>query len=251
MTNHSAPLDISRDKYTWHSEFIELAAHDLQSPLRKLSVLTERLISKYNNVPGIEVQSYLTRINSCISDMRSLIDGFSSLVSITPTSMNYLACDTGSIVKKVVQDMAPVIQQKQVTVSVSPMPVLYADKTQLEILFKKILENAVLFGKEETQPRIDITSKPLTPADQDKFNLAPGVVYHQLQVEDNGIGFDQEYAEKIFWPLVRLNGKSSFPGNGLGLALCEKIVANHQGILYAEGIENKGAKFTIILPEKI
>ena len=123
------------------------------------------------------------------------------------------------------------------------------DAEQYCCLFKNLLENAIKFSKKDSVPNIQIRSSVVSPEEKDQFNLEGDRLYYKIEITDNGIGFKKDYTEKIFRPFVRLHGKSQFPGNGMGLAICKKIMNVHHGIIYAESLENEGARFTLVLPE--
>jgi light-regulated signal transduction histidine kinase (bacteriophytochrome) len=236
-----------------YAEFIDIATHDLEAPLRKLSMLIERLTSKYKNISenDAETLEWITRINGCIRDMRSLIDGLSELAAVNENPMGYASCNVGKIVKEVLHDLEPVIKEKKAVIKESNLPTIQGMETQLNQLFKNLLENAIRFGKKNISPQIDISSYRINDEEKKLSDLQQTRVYYKIEISDNGIGFKQEYAQKIFQPFVRLNGKSAFAGNGLGLAICKKIIDNHKGILFAESMENTGTRFILILPETL
>jgi light-regulated signal transduction histidine kinase (bacteriophytochrome) len=235
-----------------YSEFIDIAVHDLQAPLRKLSVFIEKLTAKYTDVSqnDVQTQEWLTRINGCITDMRSLIDGLSELAGVTTDSMKPGPCDISEIVKEVLQELDPVIKEKKAVIIESPLPIIEGDEVQLKQLFKNVLENAIRFSKKNISPKIEIRCFGLTDEEKNISALQQTKQYYKMEISDNGIGFKQEYAQKIFQPFVRLNGKSAFAGNGLGLVICKRVVDNHQGILFAEGMDT-GSRFILIIPETL
>ena len=229
-----------------YAEFIELAAHDLDAPLRKLSVLIDRMIMRID--PVKDIQDYITRIQACLSDMRTMIDSLSILSGFSAVGTKEDTCDIEKIVTKTRNDLQKQ-EQNKITVISSSLPVIKGDSEQYEQLFKNLLANAIRFSKKDILPVIEIKSEPVRTEEVKRFNLREDKVYFRITIKDNGIGFRQEYSEMIFNPFVRLNGKSEYPGNGIGLAICKKIVENHHGIIYAEGDENSGAVFIVILPQ--
>lgn len=230
-------------------EFIDLASHDLQAPLRKLGVLTERLTSKYKNDDSPEVQEYVRRIQACIGDMRSLIDGLGELANAIPEESDYTNCDLNGLLQKVIQEFDMQVQATQATITVGPMPKVKGDVLQLRQLFRQVIQNSLRFTKKDVPVKVNVCAEAIDDAEKIRRQLKVDTTYYQVEISDNGIGFNPEDAEKIFRPLVRLNGKSAFEGNGLGLAICEKIVSNHGGIIFAESEKNAGSRFRIILPE--
>ena len=111
------------------------------------------------------------------------------------------------------------------------------------------MENAIKFAKKNVPPKISITEDQISDEEKKIVPFPDGNNYHKIAICDKGIGFNQANAEKIFEPFIRLHSKSEYEGNGLGLAICKKIVSNHRGIIYAEGNENEGSRFVLILPE--
>jgi signal transduction histidine kinase len=233
-----------------YNEFIDIAAHDLDAPLRKLNVLIERLTSKYNTEEE-EIKNYTQRINSCVTSMRSLIDDLASLSKVNTTSLKIVSCDTGMIVREILKELAPIIQGKKASVTYEDLPAIEADKAQLHQLLKHVLQNALTFTNKNVVPVIAINSEILTPEENKYHGLLTGKNYYKIDITDNGAGFNPEMAGKIFRPFVRLHSKSAFAGNGIGLAICNRIIKNHGGKIYAVSNENAGSRFTIILPETL
>jgi signal transduction histidine kinase len=120
---------------------------------------------------------------------------------------------------------------------------------QYHQLFKNLIENALKFTRKGVVPELCISSESVGEDEKIFFNLPLRKNYYKIEVSDKGIGFNQVNAERIFEPFVRLHSKSEYEGSGLGLSICKKIAGNHDGIIYAEGSENEGSRFTLILPE--
>lgn len=240
-----------RDTYEKeYMDFIDLAAHELDAPLRKLNILVERLTDKFETVTkNKEAQSYIERIDHCVSDMRALIDELSSLATVMSDKMEYSSCDTGAIMQQVVQSLLVPVNSKKAVITILSMPVIAGDAGQYTRLFRNLLENAIKFTREDSFPEVHVRSSILALQEKDRFKLPLEKIYHKIEIIDNGIGFKNEYAEKIFQPFVRLHGKSKYGGTGIGLAICKKIVQNHSGVIYAEGHEDKGSRFVLLLPE--
>jgi len=246
--NNIGPLkDKSASNYQKdYAEFIELAAHDLDAPLRKLSVLIDRMVMRID--PVSDIGDYNTRIQACLSDMRSMIDSLSVLAGFSSMVTKNDTCEIEKIITKTTNDLQKQ-EQNKITITSSSLPVLQGDSEQYELLFKNLLANAIRFHKKDILPIIEIRSESLSTEEIKRFNLGEHKVYFRITIKDNGIGFRQDYSDIIFNPFVRLNGKSEYPGNGIGLSICKKIVENHHGIIYAEGDENSGARFVLILPQ--
>jgi signal transduction histidine kinase len=244
MNRLSRLIDQYKENYV---SFIDMAAHDLLSPLRKLSVLAERLVSKYENA-NPDVQTHVARIESCIDNVRSLIKGLSELAALRVDPGHFSECDLQEILQEIIKEMPDEIKNRQAVIEAGSLPVIKGSRNQLHQLLKHIIGNALVFTK-ANPVQITIHSSPCTDEEKKRFALNMGSGYHRIEIADNGIGFNSDDAERIFEPFARLNGKSAFPGNGLGLAVSRRIAESHGGVIYAQGEENAGARFIIILPE--
>jgi nitrogen-specific signal transduction histidine kinase len=246
--NSSPPIKNASIHQKDYAEFIDIAAHDLDAPLRKLTLLMERMVHKYKSDPASDLQDYFDRIQTSLMDMRSLVDSLYKLAGLSGTGP-VANCD----IKKLVEDLfAALCRQsgdKAPQLVMKDMPVLEGDKEQFRQLFQNLLQNAIRFSKMDEPPKIEIASAQLSGTEKSAMELPLEKTYYRITVKDNGIGFQQEYAEKIFKPFVRLHGKSEYPGTGMGLAICKRIAENHGGIISAESNQNNGATFTLILPQ--
>ncbi len=147
-------------------------------------------------------------------------------------------------------DLDLAITQKKARITIGRLPVIEAIPLQMTQLFYNLISNSLKFSKEDDKPEIKITSRLLNDVEKEENDLVIGLRYYHIEVSDNGIGFSHEYQEQIFGLFKRLNDKQFYPGSGIGLALCKKVVDNHNGIITASGKEQEGASFVIILPEK-
>ena len=231
-----------------YAKFIEIAAHDLRAPLRKLGVLTDRLTANYEQVAGDEVKQYTKRIHASIAEMQALIEGFTEYAGAAPFTMELATCDLATITKKVLQELNPLVKENNAEINVGDLPVIQGDCTQLQLMIKKILDNSFRFRRPADTLKISITADAASADELHTHGLDAEKKFHRIIIADNGIGFAGQDAGTIFNPLVRLNGKSSYPGSGMGLATVKRIVENHQGAVFAEGKEN-GAAIILLLPE--
>jgi signal transduction histidine kinase len=240
-------FDIYQKEY---SEFIDLASHELDAPLRKISLLTSRLTEKFGSVSeNKEVHNYLARLNRCVQDMQSVVESMAALSKIAAARLRLSVCKLEEIIGNVISDLAVPITNAGATFDQGELPAIKADAGQLSQLFENLIDNAIKFRKENIAPEIKIRSSLLADEEQELLKLQGKKQYLKIEITDNGIGFKNENAEKIFRPFVRLNGKSRFAGDGLGLAICRKIAENHQGLIFATGVENEGSRFILLLPQ--
>lgn len=231
------------------SDFVEAAAHDLHAPLRKLSVLIDRVFTKHKEQFSDDAKEYISRIDTCIEEMRSLIDGLTALAKADTRMIEVTDCDLNVIVRQTKNLLNDEITEKRAKIDLNTLPVINGSYTQYQQLFKNLIENAIKFTRNKVSPEICISAEPIGKDEKIFLKLPVDKKYFKIEISDHGIGFNQVNADKIFEPFVRLHSKSEYEGNGLGLSICKKIVDNHHGIIYAEGAENKGALFTLILPE--
>jgi len=231
------------------SDFVEAAAHDLHAPLRKLSVLIDRVFTKHADEFSDDAKEYITRIDTCIEEMRLLIDGLSELARVDGHAIEETNCDLNEVVSRAEDMLSEEISEKQAKIGVNRLPVVKGNCVQFQQLFKNLLENAIKFTDKDMLPVICISAELVGRDEKMFYKLPLDKKYYKIEVSDNGIGFNQVNAEKIFEPFVRLHSKSEYEGSGLGLSICKKITDKHHGIIYAEAEENKGSRFTLILPE--
>ena len=230
-------------------QFAYIASHDLQEPLRKIMAFGDRLSTKYGEELGSDGQFYLSRMLDAASRMKILMENLLSYSRVSTKTEPFELVDLGLTVEGILSDLEMKIQDVDAQITMMKMPTLNALPTQMQQLFQNLITNALKFIKPNVKPIISIEAYE---TDFQEVSLV-GVPfkhdkYYKIVVSDNGIGFDAEYAEKIFLIFQRLHGRSEFEGTGLGLAICKKIVDNHHGYIIAKSELNKGATFTVYLP---
>ena len=231
-------------------QFAYIASHDLQEPLRKIMAFGDRLNTKYGEQLGSDGQFYLSRMLDAASRMKILMENLLSYSRVSTKTEPFELVDLNLTIESILSDLEMKIQDVDAQITMMPMPTLNALPTQMQQLFQNLITNALKFVKPQEKPIITIEAYN---ADLKEISLL-GIPfkhkkYYKIVVSDNGIGFDTEYAEKIFLIFQRLHGRSEFEGTGLGLAICKKIVDNHQGYIIAKSEKDKGATFTVYLPD--
>ena len=226
-------------------QFVFISNHDLQEPLRKIQTFTNFL-----GTPEAEMNDYTRKYVGKISDsalrMSSLLNDLHSFSLLKDESWNFSRVDLTKVAESVISNFATRIKTVDATVNLSPLPEVHGDAVQLYQLFSQLLSNAIKFNK--GKPVIDISSRRITEEDFLAYpELKQNRQYVIVMVQDNGIGFDQKYAHKLFVLFQQLKDMQT-RGTGIGLAICKKVADNHGGFLFAKGKVKEGALFTVFLP---
>jgi PAS domain S-box-containing protein len=227
-------------------EFAYIASHDLQEPLRKITAFGSRI-----NLEGeisSENKAYLTRMLSSAENMRILINNLLEFSRVAQKQSDFENADLSILLEEVRVDLELEIAETGTIINSDKLPRLYVIPLQIKQLFSNIILNAIKFRKAGDHANIRIASVMATEQDKKVFGLKPDTEYYKISISDNGIGFEQQYAERIFKIFQRLHGKAEYPGTGVGLAICRKITDNHGGYIFATGNPGEGSVFDIILP---
>lgn len=231
-------------------EFVYIASHDLQEPLRKISTFVGRLNSKFENVLGQEGNMYVSRILRSTHNMQILLEDLLSFSRLSFSDKQFEAVFLKECLDGAINDLEIKIEETKTVITSGPLPEIEGYKTQLKQLFNNLINNAIKFRKPQEIPVIRISCSEADPASYNDLPLQKDSTYVRIIIEDNGIGFEQEFSERIFMIFQRLNGKAEYAGSGIGLSICKKIIDNHHGFIFANGVPGKGATFTILLPQK-
>lgn len=235
------------------AQFAYIASHDLQEPVRKVGTFIQMLENSLGNINDVS-RGYITRINNSTERMLTLIRDILAYSELSRETEVFRPVDLQQVVEGVLVDFELLIVQKNAVIRYSGLPVIDAIPLQMSQLFRNLISNALKFSRQDRSPVISIEVGPLPSRDLAAHKLPYFQMlragYIDIVVSDNGIGFKQEYEDKIFSIFQRLHGKSEYPGTGIGLAICRKIAQNHQGEIYAVGEPDRGAAFHVLLPER-
>ncbi|MCY7351945.1 MAG: PAS domain-containing protein [Cytophagaceae bacterium] len=227
-------------------QFASVASHDLKEPLRKIqtfcNLLTETLADRLDK----REHEHFERIIRAAARMQALVDDVLQLSKLAKANPHYEPVDLNEVIARIQDDLEITIREKGATFRVGPLPTVEAVPGQMHQLFQNLISNAIKFSGGRP-PVVTIEVAPDTPERQEDLNQ-PKTDYVTLSVRDNGIGFEEQYQEKIFGMFQRLHGQERYNGTGIGLTICRRIVENLHGSITAEGRPGEGTTFRIALP---
>ena len=235
--NELAERTVQLEKSNFELEqYASLTSHDLKEPLRKILLFSDILLTRNPKEISKENATYIRKIHSIANHMNELVEAVLHYSIIDQEPVKKQEVNLNAVIQIVMQNLEIEIADKKATIHADKLPVILANPMQMIQLFQNLVSNSLKYSKQSVPPVITIRYVA------DKKDI------DQIIVEDNGIGFENEYAEKIFGIFERLQNKSAYPGTGIGLAICRKIVLAHKGAISADGNPGKGAKFIIDLP---
>lgn len=231
-------------------QFAYVASHDLQEPLRKIRAFGERLKTKFAEHLEGEGQDYIDRMQNAAERMQVLIDDLLAFSKVTRETKEFLPVKLHEVLSKVIQELDYTIEKTGAKITLNVTQQVAGIHSQLAQVFQNILSNSLKFMRPNITPLIDISSQMVAGNDLPITGAITNQQYCVVKITDNGIGFDESYAGKIFDLFQRLHARTEYKGTGIGLAICKKIVENHSGFIFAKSVEGEGASFFIALPFK-
>jgi signal transduction histidine kinase len=220
-------------------DFAFTASHDLQEPLRKIQAFGDRLAQQLDDRLDDEERDYLERMLNSALRMRKMVEDLLALSRVTTRGNPFEQVDLSEIVGEVISDLEVLIERAGGQVQVDGLPQLEADPVQMHQLLQNLVGNALKFHPPDRSPVVSVSGR-----------VVDGGGHVEIVVEDDGVGFDERYLERIFQPFQRLHGMGQYEGSGIGLAICRKIVERHSGTITAHSVPGEGAKFIVTLPLK-
>lgn len=227
-------------------QFAYVASHDLQEPLHKIKAFSERLKTKFGTGLGDEGRDYLERILNASDRMQVLIDNLLNLSRVTTKVEPFTSVDLAKVTQEVLSDLEAQVEQTRARVDIGELPTIEADPLQMRQLLQNLISNALKFHRPQETPAVKVFSRASL-----EQRVIPGlgsVALVDIVVQDNGLGFDEKYLDRLFQPFQRLHSRGEFAGTGIGLAICHRIVGRHGGHIMARSAPGQGATFIATLP---
>jgi PAS domain S-box-containing protein len=240
-------------------QFAFVASHDLQEPLRKIQAFGDRLKIKCNGAIGPEAHDYLERMQGASARMRTLIDDLLAFSRVMRSAEPFVPVNLAAVTKEVLSDLEVRIEKSAARVEVGDLPVIEADPMQMRQLLLNLISNGLKFQPPGATPVVTIQASVVCPdgitdpsflrklSASGELGSAPDLIC-EIRVQDNGIGFDEKYMDKIFAVFQRLHGRHEYEGTGVGLAVCRRITDRHHGTISARSKPGQGATFIVTLP---
>ena len=228
-------------------EYAYVASHDLKEPLRKIATFSDRMLMSQSATLNDDGKAYLGKIIDSSKRMQKMIGDLLSVSTIMGNKA-FEMCDLNLLLADALQALEHKIEEGNAVIETTTLPAAFVVPSQFRQLFQNLVNNSLKFKREGVPSHIKISGKLLNSKAAESYDLPKAKKYLQIDVEDNGIGFDNQYAGKIFAIFQRLHGKTEYEGTGIGLAVCKKIVENHGGTIFAKGVPRQSAVFTLIIP---
>ncbi len=229
--------------------FNNIVSHDLQEPLRKIQMFISRLEGKESELLSSQGKEYFSKIRVTANRMQTLLIDLVNYSRTIKGDKVFVKTDLNKVIEEILQDLSSNIEDKKAIITIGNLPAIKAIPFQVKQLFINLISNSLKYSKENIAPEISITSKKITEKEMHDYKIANKKDYYKIVISDNGIGFKQEYSDKIFLLFKRLETDPKYSGTGLGLAICSRIVDNHKGFIKVKAKLGVGAKFYIFIPK--
>lgn len=229
--------------------FNNIVSHDLQEPLRKIQIFISRLEDKELHLLTQQGKDYFSKVRTAANRMQTLLIDLVSYSRTIKGDKVFVETDLNLVLEEIILDLSSNIEEKKAEILINKLPTLIAIPFQIKQLFINLISNSLNYSREDVIPQIRISSKKVTAKEMLKYKISNKKEYCKIVISDNGIGFKQEYAEKIFLLFKRLENDSKYSGTGIGLAICNRIVENHKGFIKVRSTPNLGSKFYLFFPK--
>jgi light-regulated signal transduction histidine kinase (bacteriophytochrome) len=224
-------------------DFVFVASHDLREPLRKIQTFGDLVAKQPGGAVTDASHDYIARMQGAAARMQKLVESLLGYSRVTTHTEPFQETDLVKSVQTALSNLEVTVGETKARIEAGQLPTIQADRVQMVQLFQNLISNALKFQDANNAPRVKICAKTVE-------NTSGRKDTYEIRVEDNGIGFEEQYVDKIFKPFQRLHGKDKYEGMGMGLAICRKIVERHGGSISAQSAVGQGSTFIITLPIK-
>jgi PAS domain S-box-containing protein len=230
--------------------FTYIASHDLQEPLRKIQTFSHRILEKEGTQFSQLTRSYFDRIVNAAARMQTLIADLLNYSRTNSSPSDFVPTDLNVVLREVRENLRELIIENKVSLKIGTLPIVDAIPIQASQLFSNLLINSIKYRREDIRPEIEVEARLVKGLDAIPDLTHSDDLFWEIRVRDNGIGFEPQHVDRIFGLFQRLHGKTEYEGTGIGLAICKKIVDNHNGHITATGRPGEGAEFTVYWPAR-
>jgi chemotaxis family two-component system sensor kinase Cph1 len=227
-----------------------ISTHDLKEPLRKIQIFASKVLDREQPDLSAQVKDSVERMRFAAEKMQVLIEDILTYSKTGNTEKVYQTIDLNIIVKKVLEELSDNINEKKASVTSAALPALRVIPFQIHQLFVNLISNALKFSRNDVVPSIDIAVRTVSSQDIENDKVKGSEAFYAISFQDNGIGFEKEYNSRIFDVFQRLHPANKYPGTGIGLAICKKIMENHNGFISADSEPDQGSVFTLYFPRE-
>jgi len=241
LEKKSKELELSNQQL---EQFAHVASHDMKEPVRKIMIFIERLEKELGSEVTEKGKSYLSKVRNSAERLKNMVEGVLNYATVSSIDEAFELIDLNWIIKNIENDLEVAIQEKLAIIKYYNLPALQGIYFLIYQLFYNLINNSLKFSKPKLQPLIEITCEKVKYPELQEQSTS----FFEVKIQDNGIGFNQQYASEIFKTFTRLNPKSHFEGTGIGLSICKNTMERHKGFIKAESKEGEGAAFILLFP---
>lgn len=231
--------------------FNNIVSHDLQEPLHKIQMFISRIEAKEIDLISDQGKVYFSKIKLSANKMQTLLIDLVNYSRTIKGDKVFKETDLNEIITQILDDLTINIEDKKAVISAAVLPTIKVIPFQMEQLFINLISNSLKYSKDDVSPKISIFEEEIFENEIYESKIISNEEYSKIVIVDNGIGFKQEYSSKIFNLFYRLEKDSKYSRTGLGLAICKRIVENHDGFIQVSSVPGEGAEFAIFIPRNI